>query len=48
MAKPYGAHAADIVQEVSVLMCKSTTLSELADMVHIHPTLSEILKSAAD
>ena len=43
----YGAHAADIVQEVSVLMCKSTTLSELADMVHIHPTLSEILKSAA-
>ena len=44
----YGAHAADIVQEVSVLMCKHTTLSELADMVHIHPTLSEILKSAAD
>ena len=44
----YGAHAADIVQEVSVLMCKNTTLSELADMVHIHPTLSEILKSAAE
>jgi len=44
----YGAHSADIVQEVSVLMCKSTTLSELADMVHIHPTLSEILKSAAE
>ena len=44
----YGAHAADIVQEVSVLMCKHTTLSELADMIHIHPTLSEILKSAAD
>ena len=44
----YGAHAADIVQEVSVLMCKQTTLSELADMVHIHPTLSEILRSAAE
>ena len=44
----YGAHAADIVQEVSVLMCKHTTLSELTDMVHIHPTLSEILKSAAE
>ena len=44
----YGAHAADIVQEVSVLMCKHTTLSELADMVHIHPTLSEILKAAAE
>ena len=44
----YGAHSADIVQEVSVLMCKKTTLSELADMVHIHPTLSEILKAAAE
>ena len=44
----YGAHAADIVQEVSVLMCKRTTIHELADMVHIHPTLSEILKNAAD
>ena len=44
----YGVHAADIVQEVSVLMYKQTTISELADMVHIHPTLSEILKNAAD
>ena len=41
----YGAHAADIVQEVSVLMCKNTTLAELYDMTHIHPTLSEILIS---
>ena len=44
----YGAHAADIIQEVSVLMCKHTTMEELADMVHIHPTLSEILKAAAE
>jgi len=44
----YGAHAADIIQEVSVLMCKHTTVSELADMVHIHPTLSEILRSAVE
>ena len=44
----YGAHAADIVQEVSVLMCKDTTLSELRDMIHIHPTLSEILKAAVE
>jgi dihydrolipoamide dehydrogenase len=44
----YGAHAADIIQEVSVLMCKRTTVSELADMVHIHPTLSEILKNAVE
>ena len=44
----YGAHAADIIQEVSVLMYKDTTIHELADMVHIHPTLSEILKNAAE
>jgi dihydrolipoamide dehydrogenase len=44
----YGAHAADIVQEVSVLMCRDTTVSQLCDMVHIHPTLSEILKNAVD
>ena len=44
----YGAHAADIIQEVSVLMCKHTTVSELADMIHIHPTLSEILRNAVE
>lgn len=43
----FGAHAADMVQEVSVLICKQTTLTELADMVHIHPTLSEVLLDAA-
>ena len=44
----YGAHAADLIQECSALMCKDTTLSELRDMIHIHPTLSEILKAAAE
>ena len=44
----YGAHSSDMIQEVSVLMCKGTTIDELADMVHIHPTLSEILKNAAE
>lgn len=44
----YGAHAADIVQEVSVLMCKHATIAELHDMIHIHPTLSEILRTAAE
>ena len=42
----FGAHAADIVQEVSVLMCRDTTIDQLRDMVHIHPTLGEILLSA--
>jgi dihydrolipoamide dehydrogenase len=44
----FGAHAADIIQEVSSLMCRRTTVCQLADMVHIHPTLSEILKTAAE
>jgi len=44
----YGAHAADIVQEVSALICRDTTVLQLRDMVHIHPTLSEILKNAVD
>lgn len=44
----YGAHSADIVQEVSVLMCRDTTFAQLRDMVHIHPTLGEILRTAAE
>ena len=42
----FGAHAADIVQEVSVLMCRDTTVGQLRDMIHIHPTLGEILTAA--
>ena len=42
----YGAHAADIVQEVSVLICRETTIEQLRDMFHIHPTLSEVLSAA--
>ena len=42
----YGAHAADIVQEVSVLICRETTIGQLRDMIHIHPTLSEVLSAA--
>lgn len=44
----YGAHSVDIVQEVSALMCRDTTVTQLRDMVHIHPTLNEILKAATD
>ena len=42
----YGAHAADIVQEVAALMCRDTTVRQLRDIIHIHPTLSETLKAA--
>ena len=44
----YGAHAADMVQEVSALMCRDTTIAQLRDMVHIHPTLNEIVRAAAE
>lgn len=39
----YGAHAADIVQEVTALMNNDCTISKLKDIIHIHPTLGEIL-----
>ena len=44
----FGAHSADLVQEVSVLMCMGATIAQLRQMVHIHPTLSELLLSAAE
>ena len=44
----FGAHAADMIQEVSALMCRDTTVAQLRDMVHIHPTLGEILHTAAE
>ena len=44
----YGAHSADIVQGVASLMCRDTTVEQLRDMVHIHPTLNEILLAAAE
>ena len=44
----YGAHSADLIQEVSVLMNRQTTVAQLRQMVHIHPTLSEIVLAAAE
>lgn len=44
----YGAHSADLIQEVSTLMCNDTTVSQVADMVHIHPTLSEMVQECAE
>ena len=44
----FGAHSADLVQEVAALMCRDTTVAQLRDMVHIHPTLSELLLAAAN
>ena len=44
----FGAHSADMVQEVSCLMCLDATVTQLRHMVHIHPTLGEILLTAAE
>ena len=41
-----GAHAADMVQEVSVAMECGITACALMETVHIHPTLSELLPMA--
>ena len=43
----FGAHAADIVQEVSSLMALDATVAQLRDMVHTHPTLGEVLWETA-
>ncbi len=39
----YGAHAADLIQEVTAVMNYDGTLSDLHDIIHTHPTLSEVL-----
>lgn len=39
----FGAHAADLVQEVTAYMNLGATLQQLRDTVHVHPTLSEVL-----
>lgn len=43
-----GAHAADLIQEVAALMNCDKTIDDLKDMVHAHPTLSEVVLSVAN
>ena len=40
----YGAHSADMVQEIAALTNCNATTDDLASIIHIHPTLSEILQ----
>lgn len=42
-----GAHAADLIHEVSNLMNAGISIDRLADCIHAHPSLNEILLSAA-
>ena len=42
----FGAHAADLIQEVSALMNKGITLEEFKQIIHGHPTLGEVVQNA--
>jgi dihydrolipoamide dehydrogenase len=43
-----GAHAADLVHEAAMAMQVGATVSQMADMIHAHPTLSEGMMEAAE
>lgn len=43
----FGPHSSDIVQEICALISRKTTLAQFKDIIHTHPTLTEVLQSAA-
>jgi dihydrolipoamide dehydrogenase len=43
-----GAHAADLIHEAALAMQVGARVSQLAEMIHAHPTLSEGLMEAAE
>ena len=43
----FGAHSSDMVQEISALISQKATITDLANTIHIHPTLGEILHDIA-
>ena len=43
----FGAHSADLIQEVTVLINRNVTLGEFRDIIHAHPTLGEVVQNAA-
>ena len=43
-----GAHASDLIHEVTLAMRLGASIHDLADTVHAHPSLSEILLAAAE
>ena len=42
----YGPHASDIVQEACAMITRRASLDEFRDVIHTHPTLTEVLQSA--
>ena len=43
----FGPHSSDIIQEVTALITRDATLKDLESIIHAHPTLSEVILSAA-
>ena len=43
----FGPHASDIVQEACALISRKATIEQFKDIIHTHPTLTEVLQSAA-
>lgn len=43
----FGPHSADIIQEIAALLTKHATLADLQSIIHAHPTLGEVVQSAA-
>lgn len=43
----YGPHASDLVQEACALITKNGTVEDLRNIIHTHPTLSEVVMTAA-
>lgn len=42
----YGPHSSDIIQEACALISRNVTVSQFHDIIHTHPTLTEVLQSA--
>lgn len=43
----YGPHASDIVQEACAMISRGASLEEFQNIIHAHPTLTEVLQSAS-
>lgn len=41
-----GAHASDLIHEIATAMNLGATLNQLQNVIHAHPTLSEVLQAA--
>ena len=42
----FGPHSSDIIQEACAMISHHATVEEFASVIHVHPSLSEVLQSA--